>query len=87
MTLHITIQIAADDRGDAIRLTRDAAKRLKEGKNEGEWQHCMGAYRISVKDDDIDRERSRFPDNDEYARKRSPCSCGDSMCNDCAGAR
>lgn len=68
MTLHITIQVAADDRGDAIRLIRDAAQRVKQGRNEGEWQYCMGAFRISVTDDDIDRERSRLPDNDEYAR-------------------
>lgn len=51
MTIHITIQIAADDRGDAIRLIRDAAQRVKQGRNEGEWQHCMGAYRISLTDD------------------------------------
>jgi hypothetical protein len=87
MTLHITIQVAADDRGDAIRLIRDAALRVKEGRNSGEWQHCMGAIRIDVRDDDVDRLASRFPDNDPLPFREIPCGCGDSNCNDCAGAR
>lgn len=75
MTLHITVQVVADDRGDAIRLIRDAAGRVKQGRNEGEWQHCMGAYRIAVVNDDVDTERSRFADNDEYGREhRDPIS-------------
>lgn len=60
VTIEIHVTVVAETIGDAIRLIRDAAARVKEGRSGGEWQYCMGAMRFDLTDDMQDVERPNF---------------------------
>ena len=51
--MRFVIEVVADDRDDAANLLREAAHKIKRGKEKsgGEVNHCIGDYRIFVGED------------------------------------